>query len=583
MVRVALVLALVALAAPARGDPPEIRVKARTVIELLGLYPENDGVIVVGRLKDKELGTGVPRRRVTLRIKSLMDGRSVVVRPGPITDAAGRFQTFVRLVADTYQINAAFLSDGHYAAAQPLQQVLDVDKHTPAIALTLPPRVDVSRPDVELRVSARVGTRPAQLPVTVRIGDARGELLGVVTTDAGGEARLKVQTARLGRPGEVTVVGRFRGDEQHNPARADTSLVVTTTPSLSLGTSDAVLGADEEFEVSGAVRDQLGPVGGAAVSLRAMGQAVASAIADRQGRFRFRLSADDYPPGQLDLRADFTPSVLWRRPATSEVLALSIEPPRPIPVHLYVVPVVVTAAVMAALVLVRFWSALASLVRRRVRVRRGDEVAHLDEDPEAPVQSGARFSRRGLRSLVTRQASDVYGFVWDPVDRVPVGGAVVAVARDGTPALETVSTASGRFALPELSPGEYRVHVGCAGYVGEVFTIVVPHRGNLHGIRVDLVQVRVRLMEVYRRVALERLPSKELWARWTPRELTRHVGSRAGRRSAPLNRLSALLERAYWSAESSDESLVGQALAIERELAHDRPPREAPSGASGPT
>jgi hypothetical protein len=153
--------------------------------------------------------------------------------------------------------------------------------------------------------------------------------------------------------------------------------------------------------------------------------------------------------------------------------------------------------------------------------------------------------------------------VHDAVSERPLPGAtIVAEGPDGG-RVEVVADGAGSFRLDRLAPGTHSLIISGPGYVSERFTAHIPHRGNLHDVRVDLVQVRVRILEVYRGAARPLLPRSALWACWTPRELARHVGAQAGRRLAPLEDLTSLLERAYWSGSLAEEPLLHAA----RELA----------------
>ncbi len=125
--------------------------------------------------------------------------------------------------------------------------------------------------------------------------------------------------------------------------------------------------------------------------------------------------------------------------------------------------------------------------------------------------------------------------------------------------MELRSGRSGKFETPRLHDGEYMVEVSRQGYVSERFNARLPHRGSLHGVRVDMVQVRVRILEVYRHTAAALLPREELWACWTPRELLHHLGRKTGRRVRPLELLTRLLEYCYWGTEPAGEEMLRQA------------------------
>jgi hypothetical protein len=127
-----------------------------------------------------------------------------------------------------------------------------------------------------------------------------------------------------------------------------------------------------------------------------------------------------------------------------------------------------------------------------------------------------------------------------------------------------VCDAGGRFTAEALEPGPHRVTVTHPGYATETFAIHVPHRGGFRDVRVLLVPVRVRVLEIYRHVALPLLPRPELWARWTPRELLAallHDAERGPGHSA-LVQLSALLEDVYWGPGVAPQSALQRARAL---------------------
>ena len=117
---------------------------------------------------------------------------------------------------------------------------------------------------------------------------------------------------------------------------------------------------------------------------------------------------------------------------------------------------------------------------------------------------------------------------------------------------------------PEWDPlirivGPILVDIAAAGYVSERFRRVLPHRGELRGARIRLIPVRVRIFDAWRRAAAPLQPEKQRPsdALMTPRELLRHVESRALLPNEPLQALTALVESAVWAAHApSHEDLV---------------------------
>ena len=103
---------------------------------------------------------------------------------------------------------------------------------------------------------------------------------------------------------------------------------------------------------------------------------------------------------------------------------------------------------------------------------------------------------------------------------------LIVVTKYAPDAAVLVSDADGRFEIDALPPGTWRVEVASYGYVTERFEISLPHRGELRGVRIDLLPVRERVFHIYRDVALGLLPSPGLWGVWTPREIFDHVRSR---------------------------------------------------------
>jgi hypothetical protein len=451
-------------------------------------------------------------------------------------------------------VTARFGGDREYAPEWPGPQEVDVTKQNLELDVEVDTELDAARPEQVVKLRARAGATSVE-GVAVAIRTERGRHLARVTSGKGGRATATIPTASLGGPGPSALVFHFAGNEQLNATTVRYELMLTTPVQVDLHAEQLRVDADGEILLGGTVKDLRGPIQGATVGVEAMGRHAASALSDAEGRFRIRLPASDYPPGAVDLVARYTPAVIWRRPAASPVLQLAILAPRPIPLRDYFIPALVTALVIALLALVRFGPAL------RARFFRLERQPAPSDKGTQPAPSGVRLSRASLRSLM-RPSFDLSGQVWDPTDNCPVAGASIHIAGPSGPLLAAAADGEGRFFVEKLPAGVVAVTVTRAGYVHETFHAQLPHRGSLHNLRVDIVQVRVRLLELYHVAALPLLPDKALWGCWTPRELVRHSGAQLGRRPAPLLELTLLLEQAYWSGWPAEERVLERARGL---------------------
>jgi len=115
----------------------------------------------------------------------------------------------------------------------------------------------------------------------------------------------------------------------------------------------------------------------------------------------------------------------------------------------------------------------------------------------------------------------------------------------------------GTFVVERLELGEWHAEVGAPGHVSERFVVSIPHRGELRGVRVDLVPVRERVFQLYRRAAEPSLPETRLWGIWSPRQIVDHVRSK--RPSPALSELTDFVEEIYFSPRQAPETVLPQA------------------------
>jgi hypothetical protein len=281
--------------------------------------------------------------------------------------------------------------------------------------------------------------------------------------------------------------------------------------------------------------------------------------ADAHGRFRTWLRL---PQGRFAIRvlSDEDDRYGAAQPADAK-----IDLTEPIPRRWLLLPFASTAFLLLGAAAVRLG-----------RWRRRDRPAPARR-PERVLTTGMRPGRQGpFGALRARDQGGFGGRVFDVYTDEPLAGATVeAIVRDRpveTP-LDATTDAEGRFRIGQLATGHHEVFVRAPGFVSEHFVIAVPHRGELNDVRIDLVPVRVRVIELYRDAVLGLLPDPDrLWV-WTPREVLTRVPAPAGLGAAALPALTELLEETYYSGRPADESVLDKARLFAADVT---PPPAAP-------
>jgi hypothetical protein len=268
-------------------------------------------------------------------------------------------------------------------------------------------------------------------------------------------------------------------------------------------------------------------------------------VADAHGRFRTHLQL---PQGRFKIRvlADEDERYGAAQPAEAR-----LDLTQPIPRRWLLLPFAATAVLLlgAAATRLRPW-------RRRAR-------AAAPTPTDRHFATGLRPARPGpFGALRARDDVSFGGVVFDVYAEEPVVGATVEVIVRDRP-IETPVTATtdaaGRFAIGRLMVGHHEVLARAPGYVTERALIAVPHRGELRNVRIDVVPVRVRVIELYRDAILGLLPDTDrLWV-WTPREVMVHAPAVHGPGPAALPALTDLLEETYYSGRPADELVLDEA------------------------
>jgi hypothetical protein len=176
--------------------------------------------------------------------------------------------------------------------------------------------------------------------------------------------------------------------------------------------------------------------------------------------------------------------------------------------------------------------------------------------PPAPVNRAGVQLGAARRRAPTQHNLD--GVIEDADTAGPIARAALRVVRvDGREVAATVKP-DGRFAIPQLEPGAYRVESRAPGYALEASEVRIPHAGEGTGLRVRLRSLRTLALEAHRPLLRRVFPTRERQHTATVRETLR---SAPRDWSGPvLERLSALVEH---TAYAPDEPTLEHVNAIE--------------------
>jgi hypothetical protein len=360
---------------------------------------------------------------------------------------------------------------------------------------------------------------------------------------------MSVAPRALGSAGRVRIEARSTADALRGAGRASTETTLVSRSRLSVAPLPPSVPAEADVVVAGALIDEDRPIEGGAIEIRVQRGTVVRTVTDARGLFSVAVPFEGLPAGPLDLTVSYQPASTFRLPAVHGPVRIDHLPPAPLPLWLLLVPGgVTTTALLLAL--------------RSARDRRGAAArrAHGKSVP-AHVAGGLRQSRPEegrLRASRRPPDPEIAGWVWDPTTRRGIAGALVDLSF-GDERRSLACDGAGRFASGVLPPGEMTVTASAPAYLSETFIARLPHQGQLRDVRIELVPVRHRVMEIYRDAALRVLPERELWGFWTPRELLRFVKKRTEAQKPPLAPLTELFEEVYYAGHAAGAEHVKRA------------------------
>jgi hypothetical protein len=528
------------------GAAPTVEIKARTQLALGRVrLVEGDQVEVNGQLVDKLTGEGLGSQKVVVDV----GGREMPAW----TRTDGGFTATLPAEPGQQQITLSYRGGASLEGAESLSVLTDPAKSPVVLRIV---KVDDDPAGARLKVTAMAEDVGVAVPIAVALAPAPGsEAWGkplARTPPILSGTEFTLTRAEAGGPGVRRIKATFAGDDTHQQASVDGTLELTSGTTTTMTVASATLAYENDLVVTGTVTDDdKHPVARAAVTLTSGDKRLAQGATADDGTYKFRVEAEILGAGAKGVQVTADPGQSYVRPSKSPPAVITIAQPQPVPVSYTVAAFVATA-----------FAAGGFFVGRTKPWRRFRRPAPPAEQPTREhaieqMRGGLVVAKPSIVSTLRRAADDGFsGVVRDTVRGRPVAQAVVRLIL-GDAERETRTVLDGSFAIEKLAPGEWSAEVAAPGHVTETFGVTIPHRGELRGVRVDLVPVRERVFQLYRRAAEPVLPESRLWGIWSPRQIVDHVRSK--RPSPALAELTDFVEEIYFSGRLAAETILEQA------------------------
>ncbi|HEU0034089.1 MAG TPA: carboxypeptidase-like regulatory domain-containing protein [Kofleriaceae bacterium] len=526
---------------------PQVEIKAQTRLALDKVKLRADGEVEVsGQLLDKLTNDGIGSQQVVIRLGGTVQHA--------ITEPDGRFRASFAVPPGPQPVDLRF-PGGNLLDGSHLTIVTDPSR----AQVTLQLRAEDTDAGARLFIIAAVEDTPTTLDVQLAAGGADDADLKPLATARSDQPYLLSRTA-LGGPGSKRVRATFPGDQTRQQATAEITLDLATGTKTSLEAKHTTVAYEDDVEMFGKVVDDDGkPVARASVALSSGDRRLAQGATNEDGSYKFSVEAEIVGQGQFGLQVAAEPASTYVRASRSNPVIIKIAAPQPVPVSYTVAAFLATALAAGG-----FFTARAKPWRKLRKAAPASELATGATDAEQDG-GGLVANKPGIVSTLRRPYDDGFsGVVRDTVRGRPVADATIRITLDDQ-VIELVTAEDGSFAVDKLALGEWRAEVTAPGHVTERFAVSIPHRGELRGVRVDLVPVRERVFQLYRRAAEPSLPEARLWGIWSPRQIVDHVRSR--RPSAALAELTDFVEEVYFSGRVPSETVLPNASeAVDRAI-----------------
>jgi hypothetical protein len=516
---------------------PTVDIKAQTQLQLESVRLRGTGdVEVSGKLTDKLTGDGIGGRTITINI-----GGQLVEAT---TEPDGRFTVGVVVPPGPQPVQLKFRG-GALLDASELTQVADPSR----APVTLVIRAEDAPGGQQILVSTTVDEVATPLPIDLALGAPGDKDLKPVATIPS-NAPFLLTRAAAGGPGSKLVRATFKGNATYQIATGEVRFELTSQTTTTMAVSSTALAFEDDLVATGKVIDEEGkPVAKAAVTLTSgENKVLARGATNDAGMYKFDVEAEILGQGQWGIQVGADPNSSYIKGSRSAPVIIRIAAPQPVPISYTVAAFLATALAAGG-----FFTARAKPWKRFRKQTPPAEVA-LETENLDQVDGGLVANKPGLVSTLRRPYDDGFsGVVRDTVRGRPVPEAVVSLVL-GDQEQERRTTEDGGFVLEKLAVGDWKAEVAAPGHVTERFMVTIPHRGELRGVRIDLVPVRERVFQLYRRAAEPVLPEARLWGIWSPRQIVDHVRSK--RPSPALSELTDFVEEVYFSPRLAAETVL---------------------------
>jgi Carboxypeptidase regulatory-like domain len=544
-----LALVLVGCLAVRASAAPTVDIKAQTRLALEKVKLRGDGdVEVTGQLLDKLTSEGIA------------GGQTVQVEMGgtvetTTTEPDGHFRAvFTNVIPGLQPVVLRYAGGPRLEKAAPITIAADPSR----AQVTLVVRSEPATGGMKLYITTTVEETKASLPVQIAVGEISATELSLVEKAVPSDKPYLLTRAKAGGPGAKRVRVTYIGDQTKQLATAETTFELASTTVTTMDVADITVAFEDDIVVSGKVTDEDGkPVPRAAVAFLSGDRRLAQSATEDDGTYKFKVEAEilatdpQLLPRDFGVQVQAEPVSSFVRSSKSNPTIVKIGAPQPVPVSYTILAFLATAIAAGG-----FFLARAKPWQRFRKPAAPAEAAEAAEAVEA-IEGGLVANKPGIVSTLRRPYDDGFsGAVRDTVRGRPVEDAIVELVF-GDEHRELRTAADGTFAIEKLPIGEWRCAVTAPGHVTERFTVSIPHRGELRGVRVDLVPVRERVFQLYRRAAEPSLPEARLWGIWSPRQIVDHVRSK--RPSPVLAELTDFVEEIYFSSRMATETVLPQA------------------------
>ena len=561
--RLVVVLALLMGTAVPAAALPQVEIKAQTRLALGKVRLLGEGLAeVAGQLTDKLTGDGLGNQRVFVKI-----GEHVV---DVVTKPDGSFLTQLEVEPGPQTITLSYRGTGAIDAATPYTITTDPSRAQVALALV---KTDDDRDGAQLVVNATADDQTAKLDVAIEVGLPTGEKMMPLQHVTSG-SKFLLSRGKAGGPGARLVRATFAGDTSRQPAATEGTIELTSGSTTTMDVAASALAFEDDLVVTGRVRDDDGlALARAAVTLTSGDRRLAQGVTAEDGTYRLSIEAAQLGAGQLGIQIQSDPGKSFVRASRSTPAVIRVAAQQPVPVSYTIVAFLATVIAAGGFFFAR--------AKPWLRLRKPTVAAEVEAapSPDAPLVGGLVSNRPSIVATLRRPYDDGFsGVVRDTVRGRPVFEAVVCL-RFADLEREIRTQSDGSFTLERLAVGEWTAEVAAPGHVTEKFVVSVPHRGELRNVRVDLVPVREKVFQLYRRAAEPALPEPRLWGVWSPRQIVEHV--KAKRPTPALAELTDFVEELYFSPRLAAETVLpGAAERVDKAIRERVRPATPPAGAS---